>query len=494
VQGQTGHRKARKQKMFEKNRSRPDTLQSDAEYVFWGKYGKKNMKNNNLYYWGNLKILKKHSFIFVILTIFLVGTPYIVYSSEKKSVAIATFQNLTKDKEIDWIGTGFAETLTTKLINVKSIRVFERNQMAKLLEEIKLSMTGIIDEKTATQAGKFIGVEYMVIGSFQKVNERIMVTARLVNVATSEVERSASVKGNYKDLFELQEELTLKLATILEAPISEEEKINIAKPPAKTLSAYEWFAKGKNYVEEAPWSLDDLYQALSCFNKAIELEPGYMETYFFRGWVFLYLIDHYQRYSYSNEGKDVPFTMSLYDKAIEDFTRIIELHPGFEEPYYAQHYTGRGDAYADKGLYDLAIEDYTKVIELERDLIGTPGFRADRSYLDRGDAYAKKGLYDEAISDYTRAIELCPVRGAYLDRRGWVYMKKGLYDEAIEDFTRLIELFPKSSIEYYCRGEAYRQKGLHELAITDYKKAVDLGDYNSVRSLKEFYNIDYEKK
>lgn len=473
-------------------------------------------------HWNNLKILKKHSFIFVILTIFFAGTPYIVYPSEKKSVAIATFQNLTKDKEIDWIGTGFAETLTTKLINIKSIRVFERNQMAKLLEEIKLNMTGIVDAENAVQAGKFIGVDYMVIGSFQKVNERIMVTARLVDVETGEVEKSASVKGNYKDLFELQEELTLKLATTLEAPISEEEKTKIAKPPAKTLSAYEWFAKGKDYLEKAgggtiTFATEDYFEAMpeaiSCFNKAIELDIEYAPAYYFRGWILLTLATDYKIASFfaflkeekskignqpigeerrqqllkiCDEGENVSFTMSLYDKAIEDFTRTIEL-----DPRYTDAYSNRGEAYAGKGLYDLAIEDYTKAIELEP----KPEHWVYQSYSKRADAYKEKGLYDKAISDYTRVIELYPrIAPEYLRWRGIVYRDKGLYDEAINDFTKAIELYPVNSSAYRFRGLTYKDKGLDKLAIADLKRAVDLGDSLSSITLKEDYNIDYEKK
>lgn len=45
-----------------------------------------------------------------------------------KNIAVLPFQNLTQDADKNWIGAGFSETLTTKLWNVKSISMVERQQ------------------------------------------------------------------------------------------------------------------------------------------------------------------------------------------------------------------------------------------------------------------------------------------------------------------------------------------------------------------------------
>ena len=56
------------------------------------------------------------------------------------------FENLTKDAEKNWIGAGFAETLTTKLCKVKEVNLLEREQLSKILDEIKFQMSGLVDE------------------------------------------------------------------------------------------------------------------------------------------------------------------------------------------------------------------------------------------------------------------------------------------------------------------------------------------------------------
>ena len=70
------------------------------------------------------------------------------------------------------------------------------------------------------------------------------------------------------------------------------------------------------------------------------------------------------------------------------------------------------------GDYDRAIEDYTKAIELDPN-------PAD-AYNNRGVAYGKKDESDCAIKDYTKAIELNPNRDiTYYNRAGvWLYLQE----------------------------------------------------------------------
>ena len=76
-----------------------------------------------------------------------------------------------------------------------------------------------------------------------------------------------------------------------------------------------------------------------------------------------------------------------YDRAIESFTKAIELNPN-----YAEAYNNRGNAYRDNGNFDRAIADYTKAIELKPDFV--------EAYNHRDDAYYAKGDYDHAIVEY----------------------------------------------------------------------------------------------
>ncbi len=119
-----------------------------------------------------------------------------------------------------------------------------------------------------------------------------------------------------------------------------------------------------------------------------------------------------------------------FDKAIEEYTEAIRLHPKF-----AQAYCNRGAAYADKGNIDKAIEDFTEFIRLD------PKFAP--AYCNRGMAYAKKGNFDKAIEDSTEAIRLDPKFAQAYNTRGWAYEQKKHSYKALSDYTEAIRLDPK---------------------------------------------------
>ncbi len=82
-----------------------------------------------------------------------------------------------------------------------------------------------------------------------------------------------------------------------------------------------------------------------------------------------------------------------YDRAIESFTKAINIDPGYELVYYS-----RGTIYVMKGLYDRAIEDCSKSISIDSDNAA--------AYYNRGLAYKKKGVVDSALGDFKKVCDL----------------------------------------------------------------------------------------
>ena len=112
-----------------------------------------------------------------------------------------------------------AEWMVTELSRVSDFRISERLLMQKVLEEQQLMLSGVIDAEQVVEIGKIYGVDAIVTGSVMKVGETINITARIINVATGEVLKTAS--GRVENLADLERETYVAANNL--ADISREE-------------------------------------------------------------------------------------------------------------------------------------------------------------------------------------------------------------------------------------------------------------------------------
>ena len=100
-------------------------------------------------------------------------------------------------------------------------------------------------------------------------------------------------------------------------------------------------------------------------------------------------------------------------------------HKRLEEPQNATGFHARGNRYSRNGAYERAIEDYSRAIEMDGEFA--------EAYYDRGFSFYEVGLYEEAIADLTRAIELNPEAAHYYGQRSLVYLFTDRLDLAEAD-------------------------------------------------------------
>jgi curli biogenesis system outer membrane secretion channel CsgG len=186
----------------------------------------------------------------------------------KPPVAVLGFSNGATGRAhqtLDPLRIGISELLITELAHDTAIRVLERERLAAILAEHRLSSSRLVDQTTAVQVGKVIGVQNMIFGSFVTTpSGRLKIVARRVNVATGEIEQVNTAEGAQDDLFELVTSLGTALARGLHPIVAR-------KPNMKLdLVSVSIYASGLDAMDK-----HDTATAVRLFEEVLTRFPGF---------------------------------------------------------------------------------------------------------------------------------------------------------------------------------------------------------------------------
>lgn len=136
-------------------------------------------------------------------------------------VAVLYFDNnsIGKDRaDFDGLGKGIADLLITDLASSPRVRVVERERIQKLLEEQNLTKAGAIDAQTAVRLGKILQAQYMITGGFMSTGKQMVLTARAINVESSQILNPERVQDSGDDVLALIGKMSAKLNGGLDLP------------------------------------------------------------------------------------------------------------------------------------------------------------------------------------------------------------------------------------------------------------------------------------
>ena len=187
------------------------------------------------------------------------------------TIAILDFKNRSIDdkEKFDPMEKGFAELMIGQLNGSVNLKVIERERIQWILDEIGLENDpSKFDQSSAVRVGKQLGVHSILLGSFIKMKDRIELLARLVKVETSEILATERANGDADDIFEIAENLSVKIAKKINASISEADlkKAN----ETKSLDAMMSYSEGLVQLEKGNYRA-----AYDKFIQALQFDPQY---------------------------------------------------------------------------------------------------------------------------------------------------------------------------------------------------------------------------
>lgn len=137
-------------------------------------------------------------------------------------VAILDFENTSGIQKYDGFGKALSNMLITDLknsIHPRNMTFLERSQLNKILDEQNLQKSKDFDNTTTITLGKLVGVDFVILGNVFVLDEMTNITARLVNVETSEIEYSKESNGDITKWLFLKSNLAEELSKVLNNPI-----------------------------------------------------------------------------------------------------------------------------------------------------------------------------------------------------------------------------------------------------------------------------------
>jgi TolB-like protein len=135
-------------------------------------------------------------------------------ADRRPTLAVMYFNNgaLVDRASYDALSKGIADILITDLAANDRVRVVERDQLQKLLDEQDLTVKGRVEDATAVRVGKLLGAGHMIVGGFfVDRSGTLRLDARAVNVETSRIEHVESVTGKSENILGVIGELSGKL-------------------------------------------------------------------------------------------------------------------------------------------------------------------------------------------------------------------------------------------------------------------------------------------
>jgi DNA-binding winged helix-turn-helix (wHTH) protein/TolB-like protein/Tfp pilus assembly protein PilF len=353
-------------------------------------------------------------------------------TNASKVIAVLPFKPISADGRDEYLELGMADALITKLSNVSRLVVRSTNSVRKYAAL----------EQDPVAAGRELRVDSVLEGNLQRLNDRIRVTARLVNVADGQALWTDEFDAKLTNIFVVQDSISEQITRALALKLTGEEKKLLAKRYTQNTEAYQLYQRGRYFWNKR--TEEGLKKAIDYFQQAIDRDSNYALAY-------AGLADSYALSDLYSGGlllRDVfPKAKAAAEKALEMDEALAEAHTSLA---YVKYY------------YDWdwpsAEREFRRAIEIN------PNYATAHQWYAEYLFYMAR--FDESIAEIERARELDPASLVINTELGSPYFYMRQYDQAMEKYRKALEMDPSFFLGNYCVALCYGQKSMFGEAIT----------------------------
>ena len=347
---------------------------------------------------------------------------------DKPSIAVLPFENMSGDPEQEYFADGMVEEITTALSRFKWLFVIARNSSFTFKNKA-------VDIK---EAGRKLGVRYVLEGSVRKASGKVRITGQLIDAVTGAHIWADRFERDLTDIFALQDDVTVAVVSAIEPKLLQTEIAEAARRRPENLTAYDLYLRAMQ--QWYPTTREGVAEAIRLARRALELDPRFALVAALAG-------QCHQINVVLGYASDPQFERN-------EAVRLIHLALSLDD--------GDPETLARASLISaFMVGDRESAIEMaDRAVALNPN--SFLAWSARGWAYLLAGQPEEAVRSFERAIRMSPV-DPLLHRAfaalGIALIELGRFDEAIVAGKKAQRQNPSFPVAYRCLASAFAHLG-----------------------------------
>ena len=375
---------------------------------------------------------------------------------DKPSIAVLPFVNMSGDPEQEYFSDGMTEDLITDLSKISGLFVIGRNSTFTYKgKPIKIR-----------QVAEELGVRYVLEGSIRKAESTVRINAQLIDAITGGHVWAERYDEQMKNIFSIQDKITQKIVETLAVKLTIEEMQVIPKKETENLEAYLTFLKG--WQQYRLFNPDAFSEAISFFEKAIDLDPNYWHAYAALAKVYL---EAYQRAEWRKH-----LGLSRFDA---NDRAQLNLKKAMNGPTALAH-TVAAELYFGGTHFQESIDEAAKAVSLDSN--------DPDSHFTMGLALIFYGRHKESVGSFKRAMRLDPFfQDTFGYGLGMAYFFMTEFEKSVNLCKRSNKSTPENDIPLWFLSAAYAHLGSQQEAETTLAKLRELNPEYSYLNYLPYY-------
>jgi len=348
--------------------------------------------------------------------------------TEKKSVAILPFTNLSKDAASAFYEFALADAVITELAQIRSIIVRPSSVIAKYQGK----------DVDPREAGKELRVHAVLSAGFIRAGDKLRVTAQLLDVVSSDILWSDRIDAEGSDILALQDGIAQRILEGLRLELTDLEAEKLGRRQTENAQAWEEYLRGRdNFGRFIFRTIDaeDCDAAMANFKRAIELDPHFALAYSGLGACYANRV-----FKGLGEPEDYTYAEAAFSKAFFYDQNVVEARV-----LMVMIYMARGEKKKARSEIELLQKQFPNDAAL---------------WFVKGVMHRLDGEYEESLKSFEKLTKLDPAAravAAYNRARLFIYQRR--FDEALEELDKGVKVEPNHPMLKIFRSGVYYYQG-----------------------------------